>query len=207
MGRITSPDRTVAVYPVRSDADIAVARLAADGIAATVHQDDEGGLNPGFFKRYGVRVAVRVDDLEDAFASLGIERVVVPKGVAAGMYAHAGWCFPEEACGLVAFDADGVPAMAVSLTNTARSHYRFVIDPSEHFGMIRMCEKLNLTVGGVFHSHPKSDAVPSAADISGGGDPDWIHFIVGPVAGGRAFLRAFRVVDDSAEELSIVEST
>lgn len=207
MDRNSPADQTVAVYPVRSDADIAVARLSADGIVATIHQDDEGGLNPGFFKRYGVRVNVRPDDLEDAFRSLGIERIVVPQGVAAGMYAHAGWCFPEEACGLVAFDADGVPAIAVSLTNTARSSHRFTIDPAEHFGVIGLSEKLNLSVGGVFHSHPNSDAVPSAADISGGGDPDWVHFIVGPVAGGRAHLRAFRVVGEAVEELSIVEST
>lgn len=199
-----SPSRaTVQVYPVRSDADIAVARLAADGIEASVHQDDEGGLNPGFFKRYGVRVEVSSDDLEDAFESLGIERVHVPGPVAEAMFRHAGWALPNEACGLIGMDASGRPAMAFCLTNADLSPRRFTIDPAEHFGAIRFCESIGLTVGGVFHSHVKSEAVPSATDMSSGLHEDWLHFIIGPVVGQRPLLRAFRIIGDSVAEVSV----
>jgi proteasome lid subunit RPN8/RPN11 len=118
---------TIAVYPFRADAEIALARLSADGIAAVIRQDDEGGLNPGFFKRYGVRVEVSVDDVQDARESLGIEHVHVPRPVFDAMFAHSGWCRPNEACGLVAFDGDG-PAFVFCLTNTDQSGHRFTID-------------------------------------------------------------------------------
>ena len=195
---------TVQVYPVRSDADIAVARLAADGIAASVRQDDEGGLNPGFFKRYGVRVEVRVEDLEDAYESLGIERVHVPAEIAEAMFRHAGWALPDEACGLIAVDDDGRLAFAMCLTNTDRSPRRFTIDPVEHFGAIRFCESIGLRIGAVFHSHVTSEAVPSRTDIEAGLGVDWLQFIVGPVLGQGTLLRAFRIVDGVVEEASVV---
>ena len=70
-------EATVVVYEVRSDGEIAKARLAADGIEARVSVDDEGGLNPGFFSKYGVRLVVRAEDLDDAYG-----RFVAPNVVA-----------------------------------------------------------------------------------------------------------------------------
>lgn len=193
---------TVAVYPFRADAEIAIARLTADGISGVIRQDDEGGLNPGFFKRYGVRVEVSAEDLDDARDSLGIEHVEVPQPIFDAMFAHAGWCRPYEACGLIAFDG-ATPAFVFCLTNTNESEHRFTIDPVEHFGSIRLSEMFGFDIGAMFHSHMHSEAYPSDADISGGADPDWIHFIVGPVNGPRPVLRAFRIVGGVVRELSV----
>jgi proteasome lid subunit RPN8/RPN11 len=193
---------TVHVYPFRADAEIAVARLAADGVRAAIRQDDEGGLNPGFFKRYGVRVEVPVVDLEDARSSLGIEHVDVPRPIFDAMFFHSGWCRPNEACGLVAFDG-ATPAFVFCLTNSDASEHRFTIDPAEHFGAIRLSGRLGYEIGGMFHSHLRSEAYPSASDIAGGADPDWIHFIVGPVNAPRPVLRGFRIADGVVQELSV----
>lgn len=194
-------ESTVTVYDVRSDGEIAKARLAADGIEAWLSIDDEGGLNPGFFARYGVRLIVRPEDLDDAYVSLGIERVSVPSQVADAMFKHSGWAFPEEACGLVAFDDRGAPKLTVCLTNSEHSSDRFTIAPAEHFGAMRLSEAHGLTIGAVFHSHPRSDAYPSSEDISGGADPEWLHFIVGPVAGAKPLLRAFRIEGGDVTEV------
>lgn len=194
---------TVAVYPYRSDAEIAVARLAADGIDAVIYQDDEGGLNPGFFKRYGVRVEVAGEDFEDALESLGIERIKVRDEVAEAMFRHSGFCHPNEACGLVALDSDGDARFAVCLTNTDESSHRFTINPAEYHGSLLLVERFGLEIGGAFHSHLRSEAYPSAADINGGLGSDWVHFIVGPVVGGLPLLRAYRVNDGEVVELSV----
>ncbi len=53
---------TVAVYETRGDAEITRALLQDAGIDALVQADDEGGLNPGFYRDYGVRVVVRPGD-------------------------------------------------------------------------------------------------------------------------------------------------
>lgn len=194
---------TVAVYPYRSDAEIAVARLAADGIDAVIYQDDEGGLNPGFFKRYGVRVEVAGVDFDDALESLGIERIEVAPQVAEAMFRHSAFCHPNEACGLVAFDDDGRARFAVCLTNADASEHRFTIDPVEHHGSITLAERFGLEIGGVFHSHLRSEAYPSASDIDGGPGIDWIHFIVGPVVGSHPLLRAYRINRGEVVELSV----
>lgn len=194
---------TVQVYPIRVEADIAVARLAADGIGAVVYQDDEGGLNPGFFKRYGVRVEVALQDAEDAFESLGIERVFVPRDVATAMFRHAGWAYPHESCGLIAVDDLGQPAFAFSLTNVDESEHRFTIEPTEHYGAIQLAEAMDLHIGGVFHSHVRSEAVPSPTDIENAGDPDWLHFIIGPVVDARPLLRGYRIVGGEVTEASV----
>ena len=196
-------EETVAVYEVRSDGEIAKARLAADGIEARVSVDDEGGLNPGFFSKYGVRLVVRAEDLDDAYESLGIERVRVPYQVADAMFKHAGWAYPQEACGLVAVDESGGPVLTLCLTNADHAADRFTITPEEQFGAIRLSERRGFRIGAVFHSHPRSDAYPSQSDIHGGADPDWIHFIVGPVVGPRPLLRAYRIVEGDVAEVHV----
>ena len=195
---------TVATYPYRSDAEIAVARLAADGIRSAVRADDEGGLSPGFFARFGVRVEVDSDDLEDAYESLGVDRMTLPSAIAEAMFAHAVWAYPNEACGLIAMDGDGEPKMVFCLTNAAASEHRFTIDPVEHHGCVSYAESVGWHIGGVFHSHTRSEAYPSESDIGGGGDPEWLHVIVGPVVGANPVVRAFRFADGGVNEASVV---
>ncbi len=62
---------TVVVHETRGDAEIARATLAGSGIEALVVADDEGGLNPGFYRDYGVRVVVRHSDADRAATVLG----------------------------------------------------------------------------------------------------------------------------------------
>jgi len=199
---VTTPV-TVAVYPFRSDADIAVARLAADGIRSAIRADDEGGLSPGFFTRFGVRVEVASGDLEDAYESLGVARVTMVREIADAMFAHAVWAYPNEACGLLAMDDDGKVQMVFCLTNVDASEHRFTIDPVEHYGCIRYAEANGWHIGGVFHSHTRSEPYPSDADIAGGADPDWLQMIVGPVVGPSPVVRAFRFDDGSVSEVSV----
>ena len=57
---------TVATFLHRGEAEVARARLLDAGLTALVVADDEGGLNPGFFRDYTVRLVVRTDDEVDA---------------------------------------------------------------------------------------------------------------------------------------------
>jgi proteasome lid subunit RPN8/RPN11 len=194
---------TVQTYDVMSDAEIARIRLSADGIRSVVSADNEGGLNPGFYRSYGVRLEVDAADLDDALDSLGIERIEVPRPVARAIAIHAEASAPSEGCGLLLVDAADEIVFACCLTNTDSSPHRFTIDPGEHFGAIRFAERNGWRVGGVFHSHLRSAPYPSAADLGGGGDPEWIHVIIGPVYGRNPELRAFRYTDGRVVEASV----
>ena len=123
---------TVSVYPTRSDAEIVRARLVSDGIEAIVIADDEGGLNPGFYSRYGVRVVVASGDLGDARESLGVEVIGVPDEAMQLMVDHSRNWAPNEACGLISGTGDAVTKI-FELTNVDPGPAQFTLDPVEHF--------------------------------------------------------------------------
>ena len=192
---------TVAVYTIRSDAEIVRARLVSEGIEAIVIADDEGGLNPGFYAHYGVRVVVTADDLARAHATLDLDVVVIPREAIATMIEHARACAPNEACGLVA-ELGGIVTKVYALSNMDAAPDRFTLDPAEHFAAVQDAEANGWAIAGAFHSHPSSAPIPSAADLEGGGDPGWVNLIVGVEAGGIA-VRAYRYGDGSATAVEI----
>ena len=192
---------TVAQYPTRSDAEIVRARLLSDGIEAIVIADDEGGLNPGFYARYAVRVVVAAADLSDARESLEIEVVLLPDAVFRAMVDHARVWSPDEACGLVA-GVGGAATRLYPLDNAEPSPHRFTLDPADHFSALQHADEDDEGIIGLFHSHPASAPVPSAADLEGGGDPDWLHFILG-IEEGRIAVRAYRYLGGSASSVEV----
>jgi hypothetical protein len=62
---------TVATCAHRGEAEIVRARLAGAGIPSMVAADDEGGLSPGFYTDFTVRVLVASEDLERARVEIG----------------------------------------------------------------------------------------------------------------------------------------
>lgn len=105
--------------------------------------------------------------------------MVLPPRVREAVVEHALLCRPHEACGLLAMDAVGRIRMAYPLTNADASPDRFTIAPEEQFGALTHAENSGWVIGGVFHSHPRGPAVPSAIDLAQPHDPEWIHVLVG----------------------------
>ena len=132
------------------------------------------------------------------------ERVAIPEQIHAAMIAHADFCFPEEACGLIAVDEEHALRMVYAATNIDRSRTKFTVSPEEHFGAIRHAETQGWQVAGSFHSHPESAAFPSAHDIAGALDPEWLYVVVG-LLGGVADVRGYRIRDFAVSEVVFVE--
>jgi proteasome lid subunit RPN8/RPN11 len=199
---------TVAVFPLRHEAEIAKARLTAEGIPSLVQADDEGGLNPGFFAEYGVRLVVRREEQSAAAAvlgdsiAIGRDAVSVDRQHVEAFLAHARFSAPEEACGLLAFDQPRRLRFVYCLTNIDRSAHRFTIDPTEHFRALEHAERNGWEISGVFHSHPDGSARPSATDIETAGTSSWVHVILG-MSVVDPEIRAFVIRNGGSEELSI----
>jgi proteasome lid subunit RPN8/RPN11 len=133
-----------------------------------------------------------------------IEQLVIPCQIYNAMVEHARFCYPEEACGLIAVDGDGQLRMVYATTNVDRSRVRFTVAPREHFGAIKHAESQGWAIAGSFHSHPESAAFPSARDVDGALDPDWVHFIVS-MANGLPDVRGFRIRDYRVSEIALRE--
>lgn len=134
------------------------------------------------------------------------ERLSIPEQMYSAMVAHAEFCFPEEACGLIAVDGDEALRMVYATTNSDRSRVKFSVSPEEHFGAIRHAERNGWTIAGSFHSHPESTAFPSARDIAGALDPQWLYVVVGMVDGVPE-VRGFRIRGSAVVEIDLVEMT
>lgn len=189
---------SVHVFSTKGDAEIASARLRAAGIGSMVRAEDEGGLNPGFFGTYGVRLVVRAEDLDAARTTLGIGDLVLHREMVEAMVQHSRFCAPEEACGLLAVDAEGAVCMVYCCSNVDGSPHRYTVDPAEQFHAWRHAEARGWEIGGVFHSHPGGEAWPSQTDIERALDPSWWYVIVG-----RDRVRAFRI-HGAADEVAVV---
>jgi [CysO sulfur-carrier protein]-S-L-cysteine hydrolase len=101
---------------------------------------------------------------------------------------------PNEGCGLLLGSTDGVVAEVVPSDNVADSAKVYEIDPKVLLQTFRRADDEGLSVLGVFHSHTHSDAYPSATDVRQAPDPSW-HYVLISLAGTRADVRSFRVVE------------
>jgi len=124
----------------------------------------------------------------------------LPTQIRDAVLAHAAFCAPEEACGLLAGDADGRLRMVYCLTNARHSPVAYTIEPEEHFRALRHAEANGWELVGAFHSHPYSEAFPSATDRRLAAEPDWIYLIASLVGPDSSRLRGYFLRNGTVEE-------
>ena len=92
---------------------------------------------------------------------------------------HAREAAPDECCGLLlgrsAEIVEALPARNIADQPASR----FLIDPQDHITGRREARARGLDVVGFYHSHPRSDAVPSATDLAEASYPGHLFLIVG----------------------------
>jgi len=111
---------------------------------------------------------------------------------------HSRLTYPNEACGLLAGDAEGL-RMVYCLTNADDSPIRYTVEPTEHFGALQHAERHGWELVGAFHSHVRGPAVPSPVDVAEAAEPEWLWLVAGPVDGDTE-VRAYRIADGEATE-------
>jgi proteasome lid subunit RPN8/RPN11 len=79
--------------------------------------------------------------------------------------AHARAEAPNECCGMIAA-TDGRAVSVHPATNRAASPLRYEIAPREQFDLLNAIEERGLELGAIYHSHTRSDPVPSQTDIN-----------------------------------------
>ncbi len=103
----------------------------------------------------------------------------------------------QECCGLLA-GRDGVITEIFPAANALASATEFEIAPAELFRIFRAMREAGLEHLGIYHSHPRGPARPSATDIAKAFYPDAAYFILAPDS-----VRAFRIGEGKADELEV----
>lgn len=106
--------------------------------------------------------------------------------------AEAAGAFPRECCGLLEGVRDGgvFRVRAVHpVANTAMAADRFEIDPAAHLAVRKAARARGQAVIGCYHSHPDGRAQPSATDLAGAGENEFLWLIA---AGGELVAFVYR---------------
>jgi proteasome lid subunit RPN8/RPN11 len=100
----------------------------------------------------------------------------------------------------------GTPASIVEAaraSNLADDPSRcFLIDPKAHIDARRDARRRGLAVVGFYHSHPRSEPLPSATDLAGASYPGHWYLIVRPLET-TCEARLFKLENSAFLELSV----
>ena len=116
---------------------------------------------------------------------------------------HARETAPRECCGLLV-GTDALVDESVRTSNLEPGVNRFLVDPAGHFALIKRLRGTGREIVGAYHSHPRSEAVPSASDLAEAVSAAFLYVIVSLVDPDRPVARAYRLLNDGAAELDIV---
>jgi len=127
----------------------------------------------------------------------------IPTAVKRAIVAHARRDRPNECCGLLLGRGNAVQ-FALPMTNVLASPTRYRISDAAHIECRRFLRAFapELSVVGVYHSHPAGAAEPSPRDLAEAMYPDWLYVIVG-LAPKPPMLRAFRISRGRARKVSL----
>lgn len=118
----------------------------------------------------------------------------LPRALYKEMLAHARVQAPLEACGILGGRA-GRPERFYPTPNGERSPVRYSIPPADLFRVMRELDRARLDLVAIFHSHPATEAYPSATDVRLAFYPDARYLILSLRDPDRPVLRAFRIVE------------
>jgi proteasome lid subunit RPN8/RPN11 len=107
-----------------------------------------------------------------------------------------------ECCGLLA-GRDGIISSVLPAKNALQSSKAYEIAPEELFALFRRMRAEALEHLGIYHSHPRGENSPSPLDLERAFYPDAAYLIVCPTAGISRPIRAFRIREGQARELSL----
>jgi len=94
--------------------------------------------------------------------------------------------------------------------NTAKSKFKYVMDPREQLRITDEIDAAGLDLGMIYHSHTRSDPIPSETDINlarfgDSDDPAWpgtLYLIVG-TKGKEPDLRLWSIVGRTVEQVEL----
>lgn len=109
---------------------------------------------------------------------------------------------PNECCGIIG-SRDGSAVTVFPVRNAAASPLRYEMDPKDQLRVFEALDDAALDVGAIYHSHTRSDPLPSQTDINLAFYPDALYVILGVKDADRDDVRTWRIVDGKVSEATL----
>lgn len=130
--------------------------------------------------------------------------IEITRAIAAAIEEHARREHPSECCGLLS-GTNGLITDIHKLRNDAdKPESRYFATPEELFAAMRRIRESGQALLGVYHSHPRTPAYPSASDVEMAFYPEAFYFIISLEP--SVELRAFKIEASKIEDVEIVSS-
>jgi proteasome lid subunit RPN8/RPN11 len=126
----------------------------------------------------------------------------LPRSLLDDIVDHARAEAPNECCGMIAA-VDGRAVAVHRVRNSAASPLRYEMDGMEQYRVQTAIEDAGHQLGAIYHSHTRSDPIPSQTDINLAFYPDSLYVIVG-VKGPEPDVRAWTIVDGEVAAAQLV---
>ena len=111
--------------------------------------------------------------------------LIFPQRLRRQLESEARGAFPRECCGLiegVRFANSFEIAFLHPAENLSRDADRFEINPAEHIRHLKAARARHADIIGCYHSHPNGEAEPSAIDLAGASEENFLWIIAGLTA-------------------------
>ena len=118
----------------------------------------------------------------------------IERGLADEMVAHLRAERPNEGCGLLA-SKDGAVVKVFRMRNASASPVRYSLDRDQQFAVYRKLDEAGWDLGGVFHSHTRTEAYPSPTDVRLASED--VPYVIVSLAEEPPSIRAFRIVKEN----------
>jgi proteasome lid subunit RPN8/RPN11 len=124
--------------------------------------------------------------------------------IAAAIEEHARRTHPAECCGLLSGKNGSITDIHPVRNEAEKPETRYFATPEELFAAMRRIRESGQALLGVYHSHPRTPAYPSASDVEMAFYPEAFYFIISLEP--TVELRAFKIEDSKIEDVEIVRS-
>ena len=158
-----------------------------------------GEIPPEEFTRPEV-AKVLIDAYVDKSLYTKPERVIkIRKDIYEEIVSHSKGNAPNESCGILA-GKDRTVTKLYKMTNTESSPVSFLMDPKEQLSVMKDMRASSLDMLGIYHSHPSTNAHPSAKDLDMAFYDDASYVIVSLQDKNKPVIQSFAVKGGKVEE-------
>lgn len=116
----------------------------------------------------------------------------ITSNVLTGMTSHARRDAPLECCGLLAGKDDLIDEH-IATRNIKNSSVAFQVDPVEHIAAMKTLRARGRRIVGAYHSHPSTEAVPSATDVAEAYYEDDFLYVIVSLNSEQPDIRGYRL--------------
>ncbi|HTP41401.1 MAG TPA: M67 family metallopeptidase [Nitrospiria bacterium] len=125
----------------------------------------------------------------------------IPKPIFEELLAHARDEAPNEACGILAGRNGSVTHIYRVKNGDPNPEIRYLMDNREQLWVQKNMRHNGLELTAIYHSHPKSEAYPSATDVKLAFYPEAAYLLVSLADPARPVARAFRITNSAVREI------